>query len=52
MFTAYYPDGEVQLRGTYRMGLQTGNWEYFDESGGILTREDFLMDQGDSIREK
>ncbi len=52
LFISYYPNGQVQVRGTYRMGRQTGNWEYFDESGGILTREDFLIDQGDTIREK
>ena len=49
LFITYYPGGEVQARGYYREGRQIGNWEFYDEAGGILTREDFLIRANDSI---
>lgn len=40
-FISYYPNGKIQTRGKYKNGVQKGNWEYFDEDGNILTKEEF-----------
>jgi antitoxin component YwqK of YwqJK toxin-antitoxin module len=44
-FVSYHPDGKVQTRGNYKNGIQTGNWEYFDEEGNLLTEEKFKSQQ-------
>jgi len=40
-FVSYHPNGNVQAKGEYSNGIQTGNWEYFDEEGIMLSEEEF-----------
>lgn len=45
MFISYHPNGNIQTKGEYSKGIQTGNWEYFDEEGNELTAEEFKYDK-------
>jgi antitoxin component YwqK of YwqJK toxin-antitoxin module len=37
----YHPNGQVHIRGNYRLGLKTGVWETFDEDGKLISKEEY-----------
>ncbi len=39
LFTYYHPNGKVESRGTYEMGLKSGLWERFDANGNELAEK-------------
>ena len=41
-FLHYHPDGELQIRGNYHYGVQSDNWDYYDENGKRVSEEEFL----------
>lgn len=50
-FLHYHPDGKLQIRGNYYKGIQSDNWEYFDENGGVVSEEDFMkQDEVEEIK--
>ncbi|MBP6311450.1 MAG: energy transducer TonB [Flavobacteriales bacterium] len=38
-FTFYYPNGKIESRGDYEMGLKSGIWERFDMNGNELAEK-------------
>lgn len=45
LFLHYHPDGRLYIKGYYKMGIQLGNWEYYNEEGEAISEEDFLRQE-------
>jgi antitoxin component YwqK of YwqJK toxin-antitoxin module len=39
LLTAWYPDGKIQMQGSYKNGLKEGTWK-INKEDGTLERED------------
>jgi len=40
-YESYYKNGLVKEKGEYTQGVKTGSWIYYDESGKVITVEEF-----------
>jgi hypothetical protein len=48
-YKAYYPNGQVKVRGRYRNDLRDGSWKLYDETGNII--EEKLFSEGKEVSE-
>lgn len=37
----FYPDGKLKSQGNYYNGLYSGVWEYYDEQGKLVSKEEY-----------
>ncbi len=60
-YIEYYPNGQLKIKGTFRYGIQQGEWKYWDSEGNLqrveswknnqLNGKSFLYEKGKIIKE-